>query len=40
MEHLTIELAGHKVQMRVYDYEREAMEQAAVKLGVTLRQAA
>ena len=33
MEKMTIEFAGHKVSMRVYDYERDVMHQTAVRLG-------
>jgi hypothetical protein len=40
MEKMTINFAGRKVVLRVYDYEREAMRKAAQRLGVTLAQAA
>ena len=36
MEHITINYAGRKVALRVYDWEREAMRKVARKLGVSI----
>lgn len=34
MEKMTIEFAGHKVSMRIYDYEWAAVRKAAARLGM------
>lgn len=36
MEHLTVNFNGRKVQLRIYDWEREVMPTVARKLGASV----